>query len=136
MTIVEMLDSHPEPSNVRRELLGRAVDSMLNCAALCASCADACLAEENPAELRDCIQSDLACADICATTAKVIARQTAPNWKIVKAQVQACLVACQECGGECEKHADHHEHCRICAEACHSCEMSCQELLDALPAST
>jgi hypothetical protein len=38
-------------------------------------------------------------------------------------------VACAE---ECERHADHHEQCRICAEQCRRCEDACSAVLDAI----
>ena len=37
-------------------------------------------------------------------------------------------MACRACGDECEKHAAHHEHCRLCAEVCRRCEQACRDL--------
>jgi hypothetical protein len=39
--------------------------------------------------------------------------------------LQACALACNVCGEECEKHASKHEHCRMCADACRRCEDAC-----------
>nr|WP_225804011.1 hypothetical protein [Streptomyces sp. NK15101] len=36
------------------------------------------------------------------------------------------------CGDECASHADMHEHCRLCAEACRAREAACNELMAAL----
>ena len=36
------------------------------------------------------------------------------------------------CGDECEQHAQMHEHCRVCAEACRRCERACADLLATL----
>ena len=47
---------------------------------------------------------------------------------------EACAAACRACGDECERHAQHHEHCRVCAESCRRCEEGCNRLLQALPA--
>jgi hypothetical protein len=33
---------------------------------------------------------------------------------------------------ECESHAEHHEHCRVCAESCRRCEQACNDLLSSL----
>jgi len=33
---------------------------------------------------------------------------------------------------ECEQHAGHHEHCRVCAHACRRCELACRDLLAAM----
>jgi hypothetical protein len=38
------------------------------------------------------------------------------------------------CGDECERHAQHHEHCRICEEVCRVCERACNDALTALAA--
>ena len=84
------------------------------------------------ADLRKCIRTNLDCADICATTARVLSRHTGYDANLTCAQLQACAQACKSCGDECEQHAGHHEHCRICADACRACEQACNELLAAI----
>jgi hypothetical protein len=74
------------------------------------------------------------CADVCVTTGQILWRQTEPAWDLVRSQLQACVTACHVCGEECERHADHHEHCRACADACRRCEEACNLVLNALPA--
>lgn len=132
MKTAEMFTTHPSPSPVDAGLLARTVEALLECAQTCTACADACLHEEQPAELRRCIRTDLDCADICAATARVLSRQGDPDPAVLRAQVQACVQACTSCAEQCEQHAGHHEHCRICAEACRACEQACTELLGAL----
>jgi hypothetical protein len=102
---------------------------MLRCAQSCTSCADACLSEDSVAELRRCVRLDLDCADICETTGRVLTRQTEYDAPTSKALLAACGEACRTCAEECERHAEHHEHCRICAEACRRCEQACAALL-------
>ena len=128
----EMLSTHPDPSPVDQRILTECVEACFECAQACTACADACLDEDMVADLRHCIRTDLDCADICATTGRVLSRQTAPSWDLLKAQVGTCLRACQECGEECRRHADHHEHCRVCGEACRRCEKACDQLLNVL----
>src|SRR5699024_1752734 len=99
------------------------------CAQTCTACADACLAEEKVADLRNCIRLNLDCADLCATTGNILSRRTGSNIATVKAALEACRTACAECAIECEKHAGMHEHCRVCAEACRKCEQACADLL-------
>jgi hypothetical protein len=94
--------------------------------------ADACLAEDMVADLRQCIRTDLDCADVCAATGAVLTRLTEPNTQIQRAVLEACATVCGECAQECEQHKDMHEHCKVCAEACHRCEQACRELLNAL----
>ena len=108
--------------------------ALARCVAHCEYCSDACLYEEDVKMMVPCIRLDLDCADICGVTGRVLTRQTATPREVVRAQLQACLAACRACGDECQKHAGHHQHCAVCAEACHRCEAACQALLDALAA--
>lgn len=130
--ISAMLDSHPAASTVDRAKLTECIEACLGCAQACTACADACLAEDMVAELRTCIRTDLDCADLCATTARVLSRQTGFDAGPVRALLEACRTACRTCGDECAGHAEMHEHCRVCAEACRRCEQACADLLTAL----
>ena len=133
MSTSEMIRSHPNPTDgLDVKLLAEALEASAACATICSSCADACLGEESVADLRDCIRTDLDCADVCATTAAVLSRQTGSNTDVLRAQLEACRAACASCAAECETHAQMHEHCRVCAEACRRCEQACAELLGAL----
>ncbi len=127
-----MLETYPKSINLDRELLARVVDAALGCSQTCTACADACLSEDMVAELTKCIRTNLDCADICATTARVLSRHTGYDANITRTQLEACIQACKSCGDECEEHAGMHEHCRVCAEACRSCEQACRELLASL----
>ena len=51
---------------------------------------------------------------------------------VTRPLLEACVAVCQSCGDECDRHAPHHAHCRVCAEACRRCEQACRELLEAL----
>lgn len=98
MTTTAMINAHPNPTDdLDVDKLSEAIDAALACAQTCTACADACLAEETVAELRDCIRTDLDCADICATTAAVLSRRTGSNLTVVKAQLEACRTACATC---------------------------------------
>jgi hypothetical protein len=127
MTVSEMLRTHPKGS--AEEALARCVEECFACAAICTACADACLGEQTVANLVRCIRTDLDCADICAATGSILARQTERDAEIVRSLLQSCVVACRRCAEECEAHAEHHEHCRICAEACRRCEQACANML-------
>lgn len=132
MRTTEMIASSPAQTGVDPELLARAIDALVACAQTCTACADACLSEEMVAEMRACIRSDLDCADVCDATARVLSRQTAYDPDVTRTLLEACIQVCRTCGNECASHADHHEHCRICAEACRACEQACSELLAAI----
>ena len=118
MQTEQMIATHPDVrGNVNRALIA-AIDDMYACAQTCTSCADACLAEEMVAELRQCIRLNMDCADVCAATATLANRRTGSNEEVIRKMLDACMTACRVCGTECQQHASHHEHCRICAEAC------------------
>jgi hypothetical protein len=128
----EMLETHPWPGNVDRDVLARCISECFACGQACTSCADACLSEDTVADLRKCISLNLVCSSVCITTGEVLTRQTEYDAPTSKAQLQACLEACRTCAEECERHAEMHEHCRICADACRRCADACQALLDAM----
>lgn len=124
-----MLETTPSTPSFDRQALARCIDACFDCAQSCSACADACLGEESVAELRRCVRLNLDCADICEATGRALSRQTEPDVATLNAFLEVCARACRACGEECERHAEHHEHCRVCADACRSCEESCSELL-------
>ena len=131
---VQMLRKHPADLAGPCDVLASAIDACFDCAETCTACADACLGEADLARLVACIRLNLDCADVCATTGRLLARQTAVDADLVRAQVHACIVAARACAAECRKHAGAMEHCRVCAEACSMCEQACEEVLKGPPA--
>ena len=127
-----VLRTHPlKPSQSLEECLRACFD----CEAACTACADACLHEKPDmlGMMARCVDLDLDCADICGATGRLIARAGGADPAVTRAQLQACIAACQACGTECEKHAGHHEHCKHCAEACRACVQACQQAMQGLP---
>jgi uncharacterized protein DUF326 len=59
-------------------------------------------------------------------------RQTEYDANVTRSLLGACVTVCRSCGDECERHAEMHEHCRVCAEVCRRCEQACNELLAAM----
>ena len=91
----EMIASHPDVrGNVNQSLLA-AIDEAYACAQACTSCADACLAEEMVAQLRQCIRLNLDCADVCAATATVGSRRTGSDEEVIRKMLDACAAACR-----------------------------------------
>jgi hypothetical protein len=126
-----------ETVSLHAQLEGRqlveAIDASLACVQTCTACADACLQEDNVADLRECIRLDLDCADACGATARVLSRQTAIDPSLVQSLLSTCVAFCRMCAEECERHAAVHDHCRVCAEACRRCERACLDLLGSMP---
>lgn len=132
LRLEKMLKAHPKPGRVDSARLADCINTCTECGQICTSCADACLAEEKLQMLTRCIRLDLDCADLCVATVRVMLRQTETEPFIVKAQLQALIASARACGQECEKHAERHEHCRICMESCRECVESCERMLQTL----
>ena len=127
--LTAMLKSHPRHADTQRPGLEECIVACNDCVQTCLSCADACVAENQGDPLLACIRLDLDCAAICAATAQILSRSSQPNWTVISAVLRACETACAACGSECDRHAAHMEHCRICAAACHACAAACGTLL-------
>ena len=127
----EMLSTHPQGQGVEvdQQVLLACIDACFSCAQTCIACADACLGEPMLEDLVACIRLNLDCADVCAATGSILTRQSASDRELLRAQLEACMIACQACGRDCEQHAGMHEHCRVCAEQCRECEEACRRLL-------
>jgi hypothetical protein len=130
----EILHTHPTGAVVESGALGDCIEACSDCAQSCTACADADLGEDDVATLIRCIRLCEDCSDIYTATERVVSRQTQFEPELARVIVQACAQSCRLCGDECERHADHHEHCRVCAEVCRRCEEACEELLSALAA--
>jgi hypothetical protein len=128
-TTLPMLETYPQSINLDLGKLAATIDTLIACSEACTECADACLSEGMVGELTKCIRTNMDCADICATTARVLSRHTGYDANISRTLLDACAMVCRSCGDECARHAEVHEHCRICADACRTCEQACRGLL-------
>lgn len=125
----DMLASHPRLARLDLDDVAAAIDACLACGQACTTCADACLSEEADAALERCAAVDAQCADACFALARALSRPSAWGAAVTERLLQACVCACGDCAEECERHAEHHVHCRLCAEACRRCAEACATLL-------
>ena len=132
MSVREMLESHPQAPVGDRDAIASCVEACAYCATACVICADADLGEPDAADMVRCIRLDLDCADACVAAGRIAARQTETDVAVLRAALVASSSACRVCADECERHADHHEHCRLCAQACRRCEEACDAVLATL----
>ena len=128
----QMLDSYPRTSSLDVGVLAAAIDALTDCTQACTADVDADLGEQDLAEMVKCIRLCLDCVDVCTATAGVVSRLAEYDANVVRPLLEACVAICKSCGDECERHAPHYEHCRVCEQACRHCERACQDLLDAL----
>jgi len=128
----QLLDTYPGTINADAGVLAAAIDALSDCAQACIADTEADLSEQNLAEMVKCIRLCLDCTDVCTATMGIVSRQAEYDANVTRPLLQACVAICKSCGDECERHAPHHAHCRVCAEACRRCEHACRDLLDAL----
>jgi hypothetical protein len=130
-----MLKSAPQPLTVDVQLVADAIDAASDCAVVCSACASACMSEDHAEQMATCVRDDLDCADVCGVTARHLARLNASDKQLTLSVLAACIEACVQCAGSCASHRDHHEHCKLCEQACRAGESACQALVDALRAT-
>jgi len=128
----QLLDTHPGTLNADAGVLAAVLGALSDCAQACLADADDDLREQDLTEMVKCIRLCWDCADVCTATLGVVSRQTAYDADVTRPLLEACIATCKSCGDECDRHAQHHAHCRVCEEACRRCEQACRELLEAL----
>ena len=128
----QLLDTHPGTLNADAGVLAAVLGALSDCAQACLADADDDLREQDLTEMVKCIRLCWDCADVCTATLGVVSRQTAYDADVTRPLLEACIATCKSCGDECERHAQHHAHCRVCEEACRRCEQACRERLEAL----
>lgn len=130
MSIELMISEHPRVGAGYNATLGHAIRKAIDCAAICNSCADACLAEDM--DMTQCIRDCLDCADICAATARIAMRRTGTNRLLIRSQLAVCIEACDICAEECARHKM--AHCARCAQMCKECSQACRTAIEDLDA--
>lgn len=121
MSLAEMIASHPDVDGHLNESLAKAARHLMVCSTICASCADACVAEHG--DMAQCVRSCSDCSDICAAAARVVIRRTAENEALIRKTLDLAAQACELCADECGRHD--HEHCRRCAGMCRETAEDC-----------
>ena len=116
MSIKEMIQDHPAVGSDYNDALGEAVKHAMYGAAIMNSCADACLAEGDIEERRECVRHCLDASDACTAFYRMASRRTGGNVPTIKAIAEATIMACEQCHEHCNKHDD--AHCKRCATMC------------------
>lgn len=126
MTIaIQMLQARPDERGVDHAVLAEALDALNDVALAATNCADSCLLVEPPAIT--CVQACSDAADVAAVTARVLSR-TGPTVEGSRRLLDAAAMVLSECAEQCEEHAAHHQHCRVCADACHRAQRAVAQL--------
>jgi hypothetical protein len=124
----------PDPEKVTYssglgEMHKKCLNACTACAAVCNEASHHCLGElSKGAEHREhhalshALTMD--CATMCATSAGLIARQSA----LASAQCTACAEACRSCAEACERDPSGADIMKECARICRVCETSCRDM--------
>lgn len=131
--VADMLRAAPLRPLAEVDVVADCLAAASACAQAASVCADACLGEPGVDKLRLCIRLNLDAADLCHASVRLLSRQLDPDLRVIRALVEATRAAVEACGDECERHA-HHDHCRLCLEACRRAQEELGDLLEALPA--
>lgn len=116
MSVAKMINMHPNVDGHLNEPLATAIRHIMYAAPITASCADACLAEDAVADMRQCIRLCLDTSDICAMAVTVATRRTGENVAVLRQALELVVSACRTCDDECARHDM--DHCRQCATMC------------------
>jgi len=132
VAVRSMFRSHPEqPSHA--DAISRCIDACFACVETCTACADACLAEKHVDRLIACIRLNHDCAAVCAATGSIMSRANKVGHRqLLEAQLTTCIAFARACGAECQRHADMHKHCEVCANVCQHCVDACTEMLSSM----
>ncbi|TYP69966.1 four-helix bundle copper-binding protein [Aquimarina intermedia] len=99
------------------------ITTLYSCRKACLFCADACLDEEDIADMSTCIRLDHHCAILCATTADLLVQ----SYGNIDELLKLCIEACKACADVCSQHK--HDHCQKCAASCRECITACENYL-------
>lgn len=91
-----------------------------HCAATCDHMITHLLHHEDIHDRRRQLELLRDCADICHSTAGIIAR----NSHLARMMAHVCAHICEVCGNECAKFMDHHS--QHCARVCLHCSQQCR----------
>lgn len=132
----ELLDTLvPEVSLGKAEsgssVLAPIVDALSECEEAVTVCAASMLGAERFEHRRVAVLHDLNCANVLAATRQLLSRAT-EDTVLLRAQLEACAIACRRSHETCSHHAAHHEHCRLCSQATQRAAEACDEAMEAL----
>jgi Cys-rich four helix bundle protein (predicted Tat secretion target) len=102
------------------DMHGAASSPALHAAVHCSEQSSLCLAhciamfEEGDTSLAECAKSVNQMRSLC----DALAAQLTTSSKYVSGMAAVCAEACDDCEAVCRKHADKHDACRNCADAC------------------
>lgn len=117
----QILDTYTVDPRLDPDILGDTIAALNDCVEACIVDTDADLSEHDLADMVKCVRLCLHCTDVCTATGAVLSRPAEYDPDVVRPLLESCVAICASCGDECERHAQMHAHCRVCAVACRQC---------------
>lgn len=103
--------------------MAQCIDNCSRCHAICIETINHCLKKGGKHAAPDHIRLLQDCAQICATSADFMLRDS----NLHSRTCGVCAEVCERCAEACERMADD-DMMRECAEACRKCAESCREM--------
>jgi hypothetical protein len=88
----EMLNAHPGTAAIDADVLIECIEACFDCSQACSVCAEAGVGEEMVSHMRRCMTMCLNCSDQCATTGRLLSRQTESESAMARAVRIMCAV--------------------------------------------
>jgi hypothetical protein len=120
-------ERRPDRKEGHEAMFDKCAKTCSDCQRECEACATYCGkllvkgSEHHLAVLMTCRD----CADLCAVSASLTARQG----PFADLACRACADACAKCATQCEKHGRDDKVMTHCAEECKRCEKECREMI-------
>lgn len=130
----ELLDSITTKSRLGSDLLVAAADALADCEKAVVACATGMLTADDADRLREAALADLDCHDVVTATLRLLIRDGGQDPRLLAAQLDACVIACERSNALCSPHAGRHGHCRLCAQTTHHAADACRHVREALRA--
>jgi hypothetical protein len=124
--LLEMVIVEPSVDLIR---VAAVIESLEETERTSSACTSAMVGEKDGEDFTAAIRADLDCVDICAATRRTLTRAGQPDRDLLRAVLEASVIACQRSNAQCLLHAPYHGHCRLCSESTSRCIDECRGLI-------
>jgi hypothetical protein len=129
-TTHDLLSVATDVATLDLRALAAAVDALEEVERVSTICAAEMVAGHH--DVCDAVRADLDAVDVTHATRLVLTR--GGDAALTRPLLEAAVLACERSGAECERHARHYPHCRICARVSRRAVEACRALLAVLDA--
>ncbi|MFH8407585.1 hypothetical protein ACH4FX_22745 [Streptomyces sp. NPDC018019] len=128
----ELLDSVVTKARLGTDVLAPAAEALADCERAVLVCATGMLASDDADRMREAVRADLDCHDVTGAALRLLLREGGAETRLLSAQLDACVIACERSNALCRMHAGRHEHCRLCTQATTRAIDACHAVRQAL----